>query len=751
MRLVLACFLIATAAGISVSAYNRLYEGQKKSFDSNFYSVAQNALNTVSDSFERLNLGILQLAATYGEVFPEQEQWPNVAWDGFHKIVGPLSKIASLQALAVFSMVNRDQASNFTQHLRDYYEARPDEYNLYFNTYMLNHSIWAQNNSLSVPFDVTVGITPPNEFFVPVLQYTISPLADKYYVGYDAHYDVRYVSGIDTVINCTNSFPYETSVSSCAGITDVTPLPWYSVEDPDPEINDMTAAYIHPIFPTNNHSRLVGFAAGTLSWRTMLTKVTPTFVHPIDCVVQAHHSWFTFTIIRGVPKFKGFGDLHEQKFSHYAVVSEALSPSLNHADVNSHRLTLYPTQEFYDEYYNFAPLRAALVMIAIFALCSVLFYAYDILMKREFSRRQAVLDTKRRFVRFISHEIRTPLNTVRLGLKLFEEELRALQHKVEKSPETALTITVKQSLVAWRGLTEEILESSDSAVEVLDDLLNYDKIEIGTLRLEFGLFDVRELVTKCTSLMQVHAKQKGIVLDLQYTASNPGKIASPRSVAWAESSHVVSMVPGGGAEGNITSLEEARGTECAVVGDATRLSQVLRNLISNALKFTPSKGVVTISGEMPLSFLSYSITLLTYFFYFLSSHHNVRRADLREGAAVLSTVPGHVPCGDGLRRNQGFWRGAHGASVGADRHGRCAVQRERAPGGAGQRPGAVYQQGHRGAARRTPYGGLGGAGQGSDLHRGAAAVRGPSPAPRLAHQRQQVLRRQRLSDLGRVR
>jgi signal transduction histidine kinase len=51
---------------------------------------------------------------------------------------------------------------------------------------------------------------------------------------------------------------------------------------------------------------------------------------------------------------------------------------------------------------------------------SMIFLLYDFAVSRQSERQQVVLDTKRRYVRFISHEIRTPLNTIRLGLKLFD-------------------------------------------------------------------------------------------------------------------------------------------------------------------------------------------------------------------------------------------------------------------------------------------------------------------------------------------
>jgi signal transduction histidine kinase len=202
---------------------------------------------------------------------------------------------------------------------------------------------------------------------------------------------------------------------------------------------------------------------------------------------------------------------------------------------------------------------------------------YDRLTRREFDHNLAVLDTKRRFVRFISHEIRTPLNTVRLGMKLLEVEMAKFVSKLSKSSPKDLASLVKVTLASWKQLADEIIESSESAVEVLNDLLNYDKIEIGTMKLEFGYFDVRELLEKTTAAMQVQAQQKGINLEL--------------NCSWLRSFGALSGDSGDGEQVDI------RGEDRTVIGDSARMSQVVRNLISNALKFTPSNGQVSVSGE----------------------------------------------------------------------------------------------------------------------------------------------------------
>jgi len=77
------------------------------------------------------------------------------------------------------------------------------------------------------------------------------------------------------------------------------------------------------------------------------------------------------------------------------------------------------------------------------------------------------LETKQIFVRSVSHEIRTPLNTVFLGLKLLYEEMT----KESKGSE-------------WLDIIVDLQKSTDSAVDILNDLLAYEKLESGILKLD---------------------------------------------------------------------------------------------------------------------------------------------------------------------------------------------------------------------------------------------------------------------------
>ena len=146
---------------------------------------------------------------------------------------------------------------------------------------------------------------------------------------------------------------------------------------------------------------------------------------------------------------------------------------------------------------------------------------------------EAAVMAKGEFLATMSHEIRTPLNGIVPMLDLLMHARLAPDHA---------------------ELVRTAHTSSQHLLRIVDDILDYSKLEADKLELESTAFNVRELLEEVIQLMERPAQSKGLRMHLQIDSS----------------------------------------VRLPVRGDPVRLRQVLGNLLSNAVKFT-ERGSITVS------------------------------------------------------------------------------------------------------------------------------------------------------------
>lgn len=179
---------------------------------------------------------------------------------------------------------------------------------------------------------------------------------------------------------------------------------------------------------------------------------------------------------------------------------------------------------------------------------------YAVSQIQDISERHALEQMKDEFVAVASHELRTPLTSVLGYLALvMEGEAGALNREQR----------------AYLAVAET---SAERLLHLADDLLLVARSDAGRLRVEMEELDLPALVGSCVQAARPMAEENDIALScLLRRGGGDG---------------------GGGDDGEAGEAGEA-GVPI-MLGDATRLAQVVDNLLSNALKFTPPGGAVQV-------------------------------------------------------------------------------------------------------------------------------------------------------------
>jgi PAS domain S-box-containing protein len=171
--------------------------------------------------------------------------------------------------------------------------------------------------------------------------------------------------------------------------------------------------------------------------------------------------------------------------------------------------------------------------------------------RRDSARREAMLarereqverlreldELKDEFVTFVSHELRTPLTSIRGYVDLIQEDEADLSDEHR----------------SWLGTIQRNSERLGSLVE---DLLEYFRIESGRTELRRDLVDITTLVTQAVESAGPAAVRKQLSLTAAFAPAAP------------------------------------------VYGDEGRLAQVIDNLVSNAIKYTPEGGQIDVTLEL---------------------------------------------------------------------------------------------------------------------------------------------------------
>ena len=151
---------------------------------------------------------------------------------------------------------------------------------------------------------------------------------------------------------------------------------------------------------------------------------------------------------------------------------------------------------------------------------------------------EAANKMKSEFLANMSHELRTPLNAIIGFSELMSGEMFG-----------------PLGAAVYKGYAADILVSGRHLLQIINDILDISKIEAGTMLLNLEEVGIKEMVASCRRAVQPRATLAGLTL--------------------------VTEIP----------------DEMQVVADATFVKRMLLNLLTNAVKFTPSGGTVRVNAR----------------------------------------------------------------------------------------------------------------------------------------------------------
>lgn len=143
-------------------------------------------------------------------------------------------------------------------------------------------------------------------------------------------------------------------------------------------------------------------------------------------------------------------------------------------------------------------------------------------------------EAKSAFLAAMGHELRTPLNGVLGASRLLKETVNESERK---------------------EYTDVIMQSSETLLELINNVMDLSYLESGKVELEHTTIETMKLLEQTLAPLSFQAKSKGITLDFDITPDTPEYI----------------------------------------MGDPTRLRQILINLTGNAIKFTETGGVTVVA------------------------------------------------------------------------------------------------------------------------------------------------------------
>lgn len=608
-RLLFVLVLVAAAVSLGFVSYRLMSDSETQLASERFDSIAERALSTAQLVIEEKKKATDSLALMMASTNPDADIWPNVYMEGYEQVSSSLRIVTegSLSFCPIVLPGGEEQASfeAFAYDLFRNIQNFPEDIGVSdfgegifsYGEGEFGNETWPDGR-----FHITSGWTyhySQQNILVPFLQSDSGP---HDVLMLNIHFEHHRAAAIDNVIICS-----EERVSTmdfhreCGSMTDlmwsetaadVEPGPAGLMMVPIyPRNNNMTVSEISMVMPIvrffishHLHKQLTGFIVGKQIWHDLLKHGFESDVNGVDVVLRTENFAHTYRVVNGNVTYLGEGTTYLNPNPRFSSVGRHINPNYFSNITVKYYMDIYSNKEFYQAYSTNNARTACIGAVLIIVGTSLLFFFYDYFVRKEFHDKRKLLEAKRQFVRFVSHEVRTPLNTVCMGLTLMQHDFASALGLRRSSGGARTTTTTAvpcgddkvdlEKLQEWMQLSTQVYQNAETAVNVLSDLLNYDKIQMGTLTLELSLVPIIHSVEKTMNEFKIAAMESKVHLQLDL-------------LPLLRQHNHDQDIEAGVIEINQLPLDIQA---AKVVADNVRLAQVFRNLLSNALKFSNENG-----------------------------------------------------------------------------------------------------------------------------------------------------------------
>ena len=277
------------------------------------------------------------------------------------------------------------------------------------------------------------------------------------------------------------------------------------------------SAFYTPIITIGKQGKLIGISIISFFWDDVFTRSLPSFAGGIDCVISTSNQVYTFSFEDGNLTGIFKNDLHDSSLDEYKVdfnKKDEIESLLSDISQYDYTIAIYPTKSLFRLYADNVPLYVSCSTVAIILFTFLLVLTYDKLVRirveamiiertkaeAESAARDAILASKKVYVRYMSHEMRTPLNSVYMGLKLLEMDLRKRSSKDSSNNKECIETL------------NDITKSCDIALNILNNLLIYDKLEDRNMDLNLEKVSALTFVIESVNHMKHLAEEKNIIV-----------------------------------------------------------------------------------------------------------------------------------------------------------------------------------------------------------------------------------------------